>query len=211
MNDPVVSIVQSLHSAADDSYPLRAPFEGEVMQVLKTEGEYVETGKDLNSSIVRIDDPSRLFISADVPEADVDRIKDGQECQVKIAAAPARTYKGVIREISQAAKDKNSTRPGDHVDFNIKIEVVERDEMIKPGMSALVDIVTDKSSAALTLRQEFVDKKGDDYFVTMEDGSRRDVKVGLQNEEVFEIVGGLKEGERVKMVDLMVYNSDESN
>src|SRR5438309_1165925 len=42
---PVVSLSQSLRGE-DDAKPLRAPFSGTVVQVLKTEGEYVEQSKE---------------------------------------------------------------------------------------------------------------------------------------------------------------------
>ena len=37
--------------------------------------------------------------------------------------------------------------------------------------------------------------------MTLEDGTRKEVKVGLQNDEMFEIQQGVKEGDRVRMVD----------
>ena len=40
--DPIVSLEQSLHSQHEEIYPLRAPFEGDVVQILHNEGEYVD-------------------------------------------------------------------------------------------------------------------------------------------------------------------------
>lgn len=201
-NTPVVSLVQTLHGR-EDVYPMRAPYDGTVVQVLKTEGEYVDQGKD--NPIVRIDDLTRFFVVVDVPESDIAKVKIGQEAQIKAPAVMDRTYKGVVREIALAAKEKKDwNRSGDRVEFTVKIEVLDKDDQIRSGSSVIVDIVTAKRSGVLTLRQEYVQRGDDDqYFVTLENGKRRNIKVGLQNEDLMEIVDGLKEGESVRMVDFL--------
>lgn len=201
--DPVVSLAQSLRSSAEEIYPLRAPFNGTVVQVLKSEGEYLEQGKD-NTAIVRIDDLSRIFISADVPESDVSKIRVGQEVLIKASGALSRDYRGQIREIALAAKErKDWDRSGERVEFPIRIEILDPDTGVRPGMSTLVDVITAKKDGVTAIPHEFVEKRKDDYLVTLEDGSQRKIKVGLRNEEMFEVVDGLKEGDKVKMVDFV--------
>lgn len=201
--DPVVSLAQSLRSSSEENYPLRAPFNGTVVQVLKTEGEYLEQGKD-NNAIARIDDLSRLFITADVPESDITKITVGQEVLIKASGTLSRPYRGNIREISIAAKErKDWDRPGERVEFPIRIEILDKDEKIRPGMSTIVDIITDKRDSVLTLPHEFIERIKEDYFVTLENGERRKVEIGLQNEELFEIKSGVSEGQRVRMVDFI--------
>jgi len=208
-NSPIVTVVQSLRGPDDDAYPIRAPFTGVVVQVLKTEGEYVEQGKD-TSSIVRIDDTTKMFVLADVPESEIDKIKVGLPADIKTTASQSKTYKGIIREISQAAKDKSqNSRWGEHVDFTIKIEVTDKDEQVKGGMSTLVDILVNRRPSALALRHEYVQHSKDQYFVTLADGVRRDVKVGLQNEEFVEIESGLKENDRVQIIDFLSLSNQE--
>lgn len=201
-NDPVVTLTQTSRGAGEDVYPLRAPFAGRVVQVLKTEGEYVEANKD-NSGMVRIDDLSRVLVYSDVPEADIVKIRPGQEVFIKANAIQGRTYKGVIREMSLAAKEKKEgwSRTGDRVEFEVHIEVTDKDEQLKPGMSAIVDIVTESRKAVLTLPHEYVQRENDKYVVTLETGEKRQVEVGAQNDEALEIKRGLAESERVKMVD----------
>jgi multidrug efflux pump subunit AcrA (membrane-fusion protein) len=202
MGDPIVSVVQSLASAAE-VYPIRAPFPGSVVQVLRSDGEYVEEKSD-NNVIVRIDDLSSLLVIADSPEMEMVKVKVGQEVVVKASALPARSYHGTVQEISLAARERKEWwRSNEKVEFPIRIEVTDKDQWLKPGMSCLIDIIADKRVNVLTLRHEYIQKKDDRYYVILEDGTRREIEVGLSNEEMFEVTKGLKEGDRVRPTDFI--------
>lgn len=200
--DPIISLEQSLNGVHEVVYPMRAPFNGTVVQILHGEGEYVETAKD-TSNLIRIDDLTRLFVSATVPETDVDKIKIGLKVVVKATSLPDRVYNGVIREIFLAAVEKPQgyNHSGDRVEFQIKLEITDKDALLKPGMTTILDVITDKRHQVLTLPHEYILEEKDKYFVTLEDGTKKPIKVGLQNDEVFEITEGVKEGDRVRMVD----------
>lgn len=200
--EPIVSVVQSLNHMDQDVYPLRAPFAGTVSQILKTEGEYVDESKE-QSSIIRIDDASKLFVVADVPETEIEKIEMGQEALIKSSAILSRTYKGAIQEISLASKEKKDMWSGStsSVEFPIRIEIMDKDSQIKPGMSVILDVVTAKKTSVLTLPFEYIEKVGAHYFVTLADGQRRSIKIGLQSDEAFEIIEGLKIGDSVKAVN----------
>lgn len=193
-------VVQIAPGGDDESFPLRAPFDGVVVQVLRNEGQYVEKNK--TDTIVRIDDISVLFIESDAPELDYAKLKIGQEVVVKASALMDRTFKGRISEISQAARGQERWERS-KVEFPIKVEILDKDPRLKPGMSAVIDVIIENAPGALTLRHEFIRKDGEEYWVTMEDGSRRKVTVGLRNEEAFEIKDGLSEGEKVRQVDFL--------
>jgi HlyD family secretion protein len=202
---PIVSLTQSLRGDGEEVYPMRSPFAGRVTQVLRQEGEYVEQGKE-NNGIVRIDDQSHLFVYSDVPETEVRRVLLGQDVNIRANAILDRTYHGVIREVFLAAKEKKEwSRTGDRVDFEVRIEITDKDEALHPGMSAIIDIITATRKATVTLPHEYVlrgnEKDEGKFFVTLENGERREVKLGLQNEESVEIIEGVKEGERVRIVD----------
>jgi multidrug efflux pump subunit AcrA (membrane-fusion protein) len=198
---PVVTVVSSLRGE-EEAHPMRAPFAGTVVQVLKTEGEFVETGSA--NGIVRIDDLSRLYLLSDVPEGDIDKIHLGQEAVVQVSGVANKTFHGIVREISLSAREKKEwNRSTEHVEFPVRLEIVDRDASLHPGMSAIVDIITDKRTKVLALRHEFVRKKDDHYLVTLSTGEKREVTVGMQNEEMFEIKGGLSEHDQVRMVDFI--------
>lgn len=200
--DPVVSVRPELRTMGEEVFPLRSPLEGVVVQVLKFEGDAIEATGD-NKGIVRIDDLTRLVVQANVPEIDIAKLHAGQEGLIKAAAITEKPFKGVIRSISGAAKQEGNRWDSTGVEFPILIDVLEKDELLKPGMSVLVDLIAKKVEGVVTLRLEYIEKGADGAFVTLENGERRRVELGMQNEEVSEIKSGLKEGERVRQIDFL--------
>lgn len=200
-DDPLVSVVQSLQSV-DPVYPLRSPFSGTVVQVLKDEGEFVKQN-DPQDYILRVDSLDELYLNSDVPEIDSVKIKKGQEVIVKASAILDKTYKGVVTEISLASKLQDSWRGNSKVDYQTKIKLIDFDKDLKPGMSAIVDIITHKKEDVLVLPHEFILKEGGKYFALLAKSGRQEIKLGLQNESYFEVLEGLKEGDRVRQIDFM--------
>lgn len=199
VGDPIASVSVSLAST-EEVFPLRAPFSGRVVQVGKAEGEFVKEA-DLSDFIVRIDDLTKLFINANAAEMDKVKIRTGQSAVVKASAILDRAYHAVVRDLSLAATDKDRWERATVIEFPIRLELTDFDHKIEPGMSVLIDIATMKHENVLTLRHEFIGREGEDYFVTLKNGERRPVGLGLQNEEKAEITEGLSEGEEVRKVD----------
>lgn len=205
--DPLVTIVQSLQSG-DGSFPLRSPLNGQVAQIEKSEGEFVKEG-DSSGFILRIDDSSKLSIIAYVPEIDRVKLKNNQEAVINASAILDKKYKGIIRDLSLAAREKDQWSRSQVVDFPVRIDITDSDETIRPGMSVVIDVITAKKEQVLTLRHEFIRRENQNYYVILSTGKRKDIQVGIQNEEGFEITGGLTEADKIKQVDFSDLTSVE--
>jgi multidrug efflux pump subunit AcrA (membrane-fusion protein) len=207
IGDPILSIRQSLRSPASEVYPLRAPLSGKVVQVLASEGDYVEPGagaegKASAAGLVRIDDLGRLTVRADVPEMDIVKLQQSQEVVIRPSALPAKTYQGRIGTIAIAARDTQAQgQDKARVEFPVVIEVTHPDEQLRPGMSVIVDIIVSRIDNVLTLPIEFIRKADREHFVTLADGTRRKIEAGMRDDDSLEIRSGLSEGDRVQMVD----------
>lgn len=195
---PIVSVAQSLLSQ-QPVFPMQSPLEGIVVQINKLEGEFVR-GDDNRDFILRIDDTSGFVIKAETPEIDRIKVKVGQKAIVKVNAIIGKTYDGVIRSIARAPTVKDSWRSST-VEYSTIVEILNPDAAIHSGMTALVDLIVAKREKVLTLRHEYIQKDKQGYFVIRGTGERQDIGVGLQNEEAFEITSGLKEGDKIKIVD----------
>lgn len=198
---PLVSVAQSLQSS-EPVFPLRAPYEGTVMHIQKHEGEYVKEN-DAQEFILRIDDLTSLFIDANAPEAERVKLKAGQDGVIKVSAVPTRTYKGKIAELTLAPQiEQNNGRFSNKgSDYPVRVQMIDQDSAVGPGMSAVVDIITARVPGVIALRHEFIFREGNAYFVTLENGERRKIETGAQNDEIMEIKSGLREGEKVRPVD----------
>ncbi len=135
---PLVSVVQSL-ATSEPVFPLRAPYEGTVMHVNKHEGEYVKEG-DAVDYILRLDDLSQLYVQSNAPEMDWAKLKVGLEGDVKASAVTTRAYKGKIDELTLAPQSsQNGSSAGE---YPVRIEILDPDGKLGPGMSTVVDITT---------------------------------------------------------------------
>ena len=199
--DPLVSVAQSLQST-DPVYPLRSPFDGTVVEILKEDGEFVKQN-DPKDYLLRVDSLKALYIISNVPEIDRARIKKGQEAVIKASAILDKSYNGVVEEVSLASKQQEQWRGNSKVEYRTKVKIIDFDEQLKPGMSTILDIVTHKKENVLVLPHEYIFKESDSYFAFLENKKRVPIEVGIQNESLFEVVSGLKEGQVVNQVDFL--------
>ncbi len=203
--DPVVTISQSLARKGDESFPLRAPFPGKVVQVLVSEGQYVDP-KD-QSKLVRIDDLSRLYVRANVPEVEVDRVRPGQTAMIRTASQNSKEFHGIVKNIALAAAEKREGESGS-AEFPVLIEIDDAGpDGPKPGISVLIDIMIAAAKDTLVVRQENVLRVQNGYAVVGEDGKRKAIRVGIQNDDYVQILEGATEGERLRRVDLDLTNA----
>lgn len=197
--DPVASVAPTL-LASDTVFPLRSPFAGKVVQLNKASGEYVKAS-DPSDFIARIDDVSKMFVDSNVPELDRVKMRIGLEAIVKASAILDRTYKAVVKELTFAAREQDRYGRSTAVEFPMRLQILDFDEQIQPGMSVIVDIITLKKENVLRLRHEYIGKDQDSYFITLSDGKKVKIEIGVQNEEYGEIISGVSEGTLVRKVD----------
>lgn len=146
--------------------------------------------------IVSIVDPSALYISAPIDEADVSRVSLGQEVRITMDAYLGRTFSGKVIRISPIVTGTRlETRT-----FEVRVSVPEEEIIIKPGMSADVEIITGRVTDALVIPSQVVIEKGLQHFVYVVESGRarlRKIEIGLFNWNFTEIKAGLTEGETV--------------
>lgn len=205
--DPLVSLSQS-PEGDDNVFPIRAPFSGTIVSVLKTEGQNIKANSQDNDYILRIDDLSSLYVHANAPEIEITKITIAQTAIIKSSAIQTKSYNGKVESIALAPSTENSMSSrwsggNSQVLYFIKIKIDNPDVDLKSGMSTLVDIITNKKEKVLTLPHEYVFKDNDDYFVLTNSNEKKLITVGLQNDSLMEITSGITEAESVKLIDFL--------
>lgn len=206
--DPIVSLSQSIQNT-DNNFPLRSPIQGTVVHVKKSEGEYVRQSST-DEYILRIDDLSQLFMEADTPEVDRTKLKKGQEVLLKASAVSQKIYKGILQEVAVAAKAQDRWS-NSQVQYPVRVKILDADDQLKPGMSAIGDIVTDKKENVLLVPHEYLFKENDKYFVLPIKGDKKEIKVGTNNSEYFEVTEGLNENDQLSPIDYTTLDIDPAN
>ena len=201
--DPLVSVSQLPHSNGESVFPIPAPFAGKIVFIGKNEGEQVDPNggnPQSRGGMLRIDDVSSFFVDAEVPEIDYPNIKTGQSALIALTSSPQHKFKGEIASIAAAPRSTESW-DRNRVEFPVRISISNPDPSMVSGMSAIVEVITSERKGVLALKHQFVTGKDGKYLVHRSDGKEAFIEVGLQNEEYFEVISGLAEGERVRLTD----------
>jgi HlyD family secretion protein len=158
--------------------------------------------------MIVIADPSETLTEVQVDEADIAKVREGQNADIFTAAFPDTPLSGTIQSIASVARRS----PGQaSLSFLVKILLDEQDTMIiRTGMSVRADIYTQTSEETLAVPVQAVlydedtdeedeGKKEQTYVFVMKDGKavRKDVEVGISSDSDQEIKSGLEENEIV--------------
>lgn len=133
-----------------DNTVIKAPCSGTILKVNFVTGENIGSGQ----TIAVIADLDKTWVTANIEEKKISRIKAGQTVEVRIDAYPGKVFKGKVVEVGYAVKSVFSVLPVENTSGNftkvaqllpVKIEVMDKEGYIlKPGMSAAVKIKTSK-------------------------------------------------------------------
>jgi len=167
-----------------------SPISGAVIERHLTLGEVVEPIKPLFT----VANLSNLWVIADVPEADVPKVKKGQTVAIVASAYPEKVFKGKLSYISEVIDPE--TRG-----VKVRAEVDNAKGALKPEMFATVRISTSEKEKALAVPESALQRDGDKsiVFVAIDEHEfeKRVVEVGPRFNGFHRILSGLNEGERV--------------
>jgi RND family efflux transporter MFP subunit len=125
---------------------IRAPFAGVVVKKMAEVGESVAPippGVNISTSsgaIVALADLATLEVEADVAEANVAKVGSGQPAEVTVEAIPDRRYEAVLRQVIPTADRTKAT-------VMVKVTILDKDEDLKPEMSAKVTFLEPEKEA----------------------------------------------------------------
>lgn len=130
-----------------DNTVIRAPFSGTVVKKMAEVGESVAPippGVNISTAsgaIVALADLATLEMEADVAEANVAQLTAEQEAEVSVEAFPDKKFKAVLRQVIPTADRTKAT-------VQVKVTLVDKDETLKPEMSAKVTFLAPAPPAA---------------------------------------------------------------
>jgi len=179
-----------------------APMDGVVTAKDVQVGQIIASGISNvggGTTLMTLSDLSRIFVVANVDEADIGRVKLGQRAIATCDSYPGRRFRGKVVRI--ATKGTNNSNV---VTFEVKIEMEgEEKSLLRPVMTSNVDIQADRKENVLLLPNEAVQYGRMGYYVEIPNADdptstvRRQVTTGITDGLQTEIVEGLKEGEEV--------------
>ncbi|MBL8277242.1 MAG: efflux RND transporter periplasmic adaptor subunit [Pelomonas sp.] len=174
---------------AQARYTLNAPAGGIVAELGVREGAAVSPGMTL----FRIAGLDKVWAVVDVPEAQALQLKPGQKVMAAQQADATQTFAGTLTEVLPQVNANSRT-------LQARFEVDNRAGRLTPGMLLRVQ-VAGPSVSRLVVPAEAVIRTGTRAVVIVRKGDGsfepRDVKLGAELGEQFEVVEGLSEGDQV--------------
>lgn len=169
---------------------VKAPFSGVLVDLpYFTPGVKV----DLNASLAKVMDYSKLVMEVSLPEKTMESTKAGQEVRITNYTLPNDTLQGTISQLSPAIESDSRSYKGLIMITNPKLK-------LRPGMFAKGEIVVSSANNTIVIPKDIVltKQRGNTVFV-VEKGIayERIVRFGLENPKEVQIVSGLKLKDRI--------------
>jgi len=155
----------------------------------------------IGTLVASVVEKDSLYIEGLIDEADVAKVKIGQTVNISMDAYLGKTFKGEVYLISPVVLgNRQEART-----FEVRVRFLEKGMVIKPGMSADVEIVIDKKPNAVVVPSAAIVEKNTEKFLYVVRNGRAVksvVTTGDFNWSFTEIKTGVTEG------DIVVMNPD---
>jgi len=179
-----------------------APMDGTILSRDVENGDAISSILVLGSTATLIfteGDTSQVYVQGKVDEADIAHVYMGQPARIKVESFRDRVFNGRVTKIAPLGVEKDNVTT-----FEVRVSIDNAGGELKANMTANAEILLDEHKGVLNVPEnavmydpqknatvEIPDKR-------QKEGKRKvQVKVGLSNGSVTEILDGLKEGDQV--------------
>lgn len=158
---------------------IRAPFDGVVLTKNANVGDVItpfSSALGSQAAVVTMADMSTLEVEADVSEANISRVKEGQPAEIQLDALPERRFRGVVHRMVPTVDRSKAT-------VTVKIRFGEVDPRVLPEMSAKVAFLTqevkaDENTPRIAVpASALVEREGRKVVYVVRDGEAAEVAV----------------------------------
>ena len=125
---------------------ITSPIDGVVISRAVEEGQTVAAGFETPTLFTIANDLTQMQVVADVDEADIGQVSDGQRVEFTVDAYPDDTFEGVVEQVRLEATTESSV-----VTYEVVITAYNPELKLKPGLTANVTIFTLEKDDALAV------------------------------------------------------------
>jgi HlyD family secretion protein len=142
-----------------------------------------------------------MVVETRVRETDVHKVERNQNVSVRVEAYPELKLSGKVALIGTLAQEERERRATKY--FSVKVQLLESEPRLRPGMTARVEIEVEQRRQALYVPLEAVfEREGRPVvFLPGRKPRPREVVLGPSNADFVVIERGLSRGERVLLRD----------
>ena len=180
-----------------NSAVITAPADGTVTAINGQVGESPSGSQGSSSFITMIGASDTMQVVVPVNQVDIGKVSVGQSSNITLDAYPGQTFVGVVALVSPTGTSQSGVTT-----FSVTINVTNKDNMMKSGMSANVTIIIAQKKDVLIVPSAAVHTKGSTQSVSLAPVGQatpvvRTVQIGLDDGKNAEVIQGLQEGDKV--------------
>ena len=199
---------------------ITSPIDGTVISKSVEEGQTVAASFSTPELFTIARDLTNMQVVANVDEADIGGVKEGDRVTFTVDAYPDDTFEGTVKQVRLEATTTNNV-----VTYEVVISAPNTDLKLKPGLTANVTIYTQERSGVLAVANKalrftptketvgkdmkIVDCKGKNKVWTLSDKTltAHPVTIGQTDGVHTEIIKGIRKGQ--KIVTEIIVNTPE--
>lgn len=200
---------------------ITSPIDGVVLSKSVEEGQTVAASFSTPELFTIAQDLTNMQVVANVDEADIGDVKEGERVSFTVDAYPDDTFEGEVKQVRQEATTTNNV-----VTYEVVISAPNADLKLKPGLTANVTIYTAERKGVLSVpskalrftpqketvgKMKIVDAANAKNKVWTIEGNSivaHKVNIGMTDGTNTQIVGGIAEGTKV-VIGLNVMGGEE--
>ena len=163
---------------------LVAPQDGTITYLTGEVGDLAQGGMFNPQVLIKLSDLSRMEVLVNVNENDITDVSLNDYALVEVDAYQDRKFKGVVKEVAYAASTSSGGSQQQVTNFQVKVQMLEVADGMRPGMSAAVDIITENREQILTIPIQSLTsprqapdgeskKKSSNFSVSVESGNEK--------------------------------------
>ncbi|OJV31934.1 MAG: efflux transporter periplasmic adaptor subunit [Bacteroidales bacterium 36-12] len=196
-----------------------SPIDGVVLSREVEEGQTVAASFSTPTLFNIANDLTKMRVIANVDEADIGNVREGQRATFTVDAYPTEYFNGDVTEVRQSATTTNNV-----VTYEVVINAPNPDLKLKPGLTATVSIYTLEKNNVLTIPSEALSfspqnetrksNTNGNVEVWVLDGVNMNsklIQIGSKTGTLTEVISGLSEGENVVLKGEVVSSSKASD
>ncbi|MEP7322122.1 MAG: efflux RND transporter periplasmic adaptor subunit [Saprospiraceae bacterium] len=173
--------LQAAQSVEDDLM-IRSELDGIVYKINKEQGELVTSLSPL--AVIGADD---FILELNIDEFDIVKIKPGQQVIVRMDSYKSQGFEAIISSIYPMMNERTRT-------FKAEAVFTKKPEILFPNLTLEANIVLNVKQNVLTIPRNYLIK---DSMVMLENGTMQQIKTGLMDYNLVEILSGLPSDSKI--------------
>ena len=171
--------------------------------MMGTDGQ-IKEGANVHEQqiLMQLPDTSKMLASIRVHEAKTDKLRVGQTVNVTVEGMPGKQFAGTVSKIAALADSKSNWLNPDLKEYETEVTLDPTEEVLKPGVTAHVEIMVEEVEQKLAVPVQAIYTKGPQRYVfkdSLAGASHTPIELGAIGTEWAEVRKGIEPGDKIRM------------